>query len=394
MPFYKYKGKNLENQTVQGTLEAASESACYATLRADNIFAYSVKNANTAASKAYTPTAPELAEFSRQMGTMQKSGIPVVKALEIYSDRLEKKKLLNVCEDLRAKVSQGNNLSDAMRQSIGQFPELMINMYAAGESNGRLDESCIKMAEYYESENRLGIKIKGALAYPSILAVVTVAVTLFIFIGILPDIFDIIEGNGVEINALSAFIFGLSNVLINNWVLCLLGVTTLFVLWLYISHRYAEQVESLKLSVPKIGKLLCIIYTAQFARTLSSLYSSGIPMVEAVETSAKTINNKYVQKGFRAVAQRIRTGQPLSVAIADTDGMDRKLISAIYIGEETGRLDEMLTSISKEYEFESNAAIDRMLTFLEPAMLIFMGVIIGTVLVAVMMPLMQLYGSF
>lgn len=393
MPQFQYKGTNQQNKAVRGSIEAYSESDCYQRLKKQGIFAHTVAVQDGQMFGNYRLKATELSVFCRQLGSMQASGIPIIRAIDILKERITKPTLLKVYQKLYQYVTEGNTLSEAMRSCGNAFPALLVNMFAAGEANGKLDESAIKMATYYESEHRINTKIRNAMVYPIILAVVTVAVVLLLFTLILPQMFDVIESSGASINGLTAVILAISQLLINQWYLVLLGAILLVMLIIFLVKKNQHEVDRIKLHLPKIGYLLTIIYTARFARTLSSLYGSGVSMIDAVEMSAKTIGNRYMQAQFVQVVQKIRSGQALSAAIEDTDGMDKKLISAIYVGEETGRLDQMLASVSTEYEFESSSAIERMLTFLEPAMLIIMALIIGTVLIGVMLPLMQMYSS-
>lgn len=394
MPNYKYKGKDLSNKPVQGKIFASSEVDCYAKLRQQDIFALSVREIGVKKVDLYRLKTMELADFCRQIGTMQSAGIPIVKAVDILRARTTKKQVLGVYNQLHNLISQGNTITAAMEGCNGSFPELLINMFKAGEANGRLDDVSIKMAGYYENEHKIGVKIRNATAYPSVLAGITIVITVALFTLVLPQMFALIEDSGAELSLLTIVIFGISKFMLTYWPVCIICVVVLLGLLMYYVHMRRVAVDRAKINLPKIGRLLIIIYTSRFARTMSSLYSSGISMLDAVEMSAKTIGNKYIEKEFVGVAHKIRSGQPLSRSVDGADGVDSKLISSIYIGEETGRLDQMLSAISEEYDYEASAAIDRIIAYLEPIMIIIMGLIIGTVIVAIMLPMMQMYSAF
>ncbi|MFI3324799.1 MAG: type II secretion system F family protein [Clostridia bacterium] len=393
MPQYKYKGKNSKGKVVNGTLISNSEVECYEKVKAEGVFIYDIKETTGISRRTYKLKDMELADFSRQISTMQRSGIPVLRGIEIIRERVEKKQLIKVYDTLYQFVASGNSLSEGMVNANGSFPEIMINMYKAGEANGTLEDSAMKMATYYEGQRKINLKIKNAMAYPSILAVLTFVICIVIFTFVMPQFFDIITAAGNELNVVTAAIFGFSNFMVQKWYVCVVVLAIVVAVGYLALKAYPVQIDLLKLKIPKIQSLLIVIYTSRFARTLSSLYSSGVSMLDAVDLSSRTIGNLYLQGEFVAVSQKIRNGQSLSEAIDGTFGVDKKLISAIYVGEETGQLDSMLTSISEEYEFESNMAIERILTYVEPVMLIIMGVIIGTVVVSIFVPLMQMYSS-
>ncbi len=394
MPDFKYKGINNKNKRVKGKMQANTRKELYASLKEENIFVYEVMEVMDKKVKSLYKLKPkELTDFSRQIGTMQAAGIPVIKAIAIMSERDSNPKIKEVYAHILSVINRGNTLSEGMESCNGSFPTLMINMFKAGEISGRLDESAMKMAKYYEGENKIHGKIRNAMAYPSILAIVTVAVVLILFTFVLPVFLEMYEENGADLNILTSILLNFSTFLTNNWLFVTLFLVAILAVTQTVLKLYpvAFQVDKLRLKIPKIGPLVSIIYTARFARTLSSLYSSGITMVEAVEISSKVIGNRYLESQFNAVISKIRSGQSLSQAMEEMDGIEMKLNASIYIGEESGRLDTMLASIAEEYEYEADVAIDRMLTYIEPLMIVVMGLIIGPVLVAVMLPMYGMY---
>lgn len=268
---------------------------------------------------------------------------------------------------------------------------LIINMYQAGESSGQMAETAIKMADYYEKEHRLHTKIRNAMVYPIILAVVTIAVVILIFTLILPQFFSLFEG--VTLPAITQVMINISGFMVDYWLWVVMAIVGLFFLGRALLGTPPVRLawDKFKLSVPKIGKLVAIVYTARFARTLSSLYSSGLSMIGAMEIGARIVGNAYITSQFPKAIDMVRTGGTLASGLDTIRGFDNKLISTVFIGEETGNLDGLLESVADSYDYESEMAIQRIVAFIEPIMIIIMAVIIGSVMLSVMMPIMSLY---
>lgn len=392
MPSYKYVGTDQQGKVVKGVAHSGSTNLLYKQLRSEGIY---VRRATALPEKKvelYRLKPKELADFCRQLGVMQRTGIPVIKALGLMLEQNPKHRLRAVYRKIFTMISQGNPLSYAMEQCGGSFPTLMINMFRAGEASGKLDETAMKLAAYYTSEHKLNTKIRNAMAYPILLAILTLLITLVMFTLILPNFFDLFTTNGIELNILTRTVIAISELIVNQWSLLLCGAIFIIIMIRFAVALPATrlQLDRTKLDIPKIGNLVRIVYTARFARTLSSLYSSGISMIEAVEIGVRTIGNSYIENQFVAVLDKIRSGQSLSTAIKGVDGFEKKLTTTIFIGEESGRLDDMLLTMSDEYEFESDMAVERMLTYIEPIMIVVMALIVGVIMVAVMVPVMNM----
>ena len=394
MPKYKYDGINAENKKVKGIREFRDANDAYTQLKIDGIYAFSIKQLKQKVKKNYKMHAMELSDFSRQIGSMQQSGISIVKAISILRERTQEPKIFEIYDKIYTVINQGNSLSSAMESITGTFPTLMINMYKSGEYTGKLDEVAIKMAIFYEKDHKLNLKVKNAMAYPCILAALTLLVTLGMFTIILPNFFDMYAD--MELPLITKILMGISGFIIEKWYLLLILTILLVLTIMYLNSQ--EQVKAMadkyKLKVKIFGKLFSIIYTARFATTLSSLYSSGISMIDSVEISATTIGNKFIENQFATVVSKIKEGNSLSFAITEVAGFDKKLMSYIYVGEESGKLDDMLESISQTFEYEADSAIEKLITYIEPIMIITMAIIIGSVMIGVMVPLFDSYGTF
>ena len=333
----------------------------------------------------------ELSDFSRQVASMMASGITVIRAIKIMAERDIKPPLKKVYDTLYREIQRGNTLSFAMEATEGSFPELLINMYKAGEASGQMEGTARKMADHYEKEHKLNGKIKSAMTYPAILFVVTIMVVILIFTVILPQFFTLFKG--IELPMITQIMINISTSLTNYWLFYIIGTLIMIVLMKFLLAVPSVKLglDKFKLKIPQIGKLLKIIYTARFARTLSSLYSSGLAMINALNISGSIIGNTYLQSQFPDAIAQVRNGEPLSASIATIKGFDPKLVSTIYIGEESGNLDEMLETVADSFDYEAEMATTRMVTFIEPVMIIIMAVIVGGIMLSVMLPIMTLY---
>lgn len=391
---YKYTATTAAGKKTKGVMEASGESDLYEKLRQQELYMISCSEGKVRSNKMRIKAKP-LAEFSRQIGTLLAAGVSLVRALAIVAgDELTKPKYRDVYGKVLASVRQGMTLSTAMEEQGEAFPELLINMYRSAETSGDLDKVAMRMADHYDKESRMKTKIKNAMTYPIILLVLIVAVVLILFTFVIPQ-FSELFGQMEELPALTRFVMGISDVVIKRWYLIIIGV----VLFVLLIRAIAEipavrfQLDRLKIRLPIFGKLLKVIYTARFARTLSSLYSAGLPIVVALPIASATIGNAYIEAQFEEAIAGVRRGDNLSSSLMTIDGFIQKLASAIMVGEETGSLDTMLDSIADELDYESQMAISRMLTFLEPAMIIIMAIIVGVIIISVIMPLYGSYGA-
>lgn len=390
MPVYKYTAKNLQSQLIKGTMEAASAETVRRTLRQNNEFAMKIQEVQEH-HKAYQLKPMELSDFSRQIASMLGSGITMIRAIKIMEERDVKPAIKKVYGLLYQEIQRGNTLSYAMEATDGSFPELLINMYKSGEASGQMEGTARKMADHYEKEHKLRGKIKSAMTYPVILFFITVAVVVLIFTLILPQFFTLFEG--IELPAITRLMIAISNSMTSYWYIYLIGLLIIIALggFLVTVPSVKRGLDHFKLKIPKIGKLMKIIYTARFARTLSSLYSSGLAMINALTIGGATIGNSYLQGQFPAVIEQVRNGEPLSASIKLIDGFDAKLVATIYIGEESGNLDSMLESVADSFDYEAEMATTRLVTFIEPIMIIIMASIVGGIMLSVMLPIMTLY---
>ncbi|MDF2567748.1 MAG: type secretion pathway protein XcpS [Oscillospiraceae bacterium] len=390
MPHYKYTAKNVSGKTFKGSLIAQDESHLMTVLREKQLFLVQSKEIKKEDSrKKLKPM--EVSDFSRQIGSMLSSGVSLTRAMNIIMNRDHSKKLKGIYADIYRSLQNGLVLSEALKELGGVFPELFINMIEAGELSGKMDDAAIKMAEYYQKEHQLNSKISGAMTYPAVLSCVIVVVVLVIFVVVLPNFFAAFKGMTLPVP--TRVMLAISNGMIHYWYLILGGVLLIATMVGTLMQResFRNKLDKLKLNIPKIGKLLKIIYTARFARTMSSLYASGIPIISILQISRITIGNRFISMQFDEVILLVKNGTSLSQAIKTVKGFDIKLSSRILIVEETGRLESMLSSVAESFDYEAESSSKRLVTLLEPMMILFMAVIVLFIMLSVLMPILKIY---
>ena len=388
---FRYTAKDIDGRTVRGTMEAADYDALYAQLLEQGLYPQRVTGRG-ADRRPRTLRPQELSDLCRQLSTLLASGVSLVRALTIISqDEGISAGLRRVYESVLSEVRKGSSLSDAL-EAQQVFPALMLGMIRAGEGSGRLDRVAERLAVHYEKAHQMNQQVKSALMYPMILAVLSVAVVIVTFV--LPqfsDLFSTMDSLPAVTLALMAF----SDFMVTKWYLLLLGLAALAA-----ALRALRRVPSVrlaldrgKLTMPVFGPLHRIICTARFARTISSLYASGLPIITALQTARDTIGNAYIVSQFDAVLAQVRSGVSLSAALESVDGFQRKLCSSIAVGEETGQLDSMLDSIADSMEYDAQQASRRMMTILEPMLIVLIAFVVGFIIIAVMSPIIGSYSA-
>ena len=387
---FRYTAKDIDGRTVRGTMEAADYDALYAQLLEQGLYPQRVTGRG-ADRRPRTLRPQELSDLCRQLSTLLASGVSLVRALTIISqDEGISAGLRRVYESVLSEVRKGSSLSDAL-EAQQVFPALMLGMIRAGEGSGRLDRVAERLAVHYEKAHQMNQQVKSALMYPMILAVLSVAVIVTFVLPQFSDLFSTMDSLPAVTLALMAF----SDFMVTKWYLLLLGLAALAA-----ALRALRRVPSVrlaldrgKLTMPVFGKLHRIICTARFARTISSLYASGLPIITALQTARDTIGNAYIVSQFDAVLAQVRSGVSLSAALESVDGFQRKLCSSIAVGEETGQLDSMLDSIADSMEYDAQQASRRMMTILEPMLIVLMAFVVGFIIIAVMSPIIGSYSA-
>lgn len=334
----------------------------------------------------------DISLFCKQMSVMLESGIPLNNAVDILEQQATSKNLKSSLKVVSKSLKEGSQLSKAMLDQEGMFPDLLIRMVQAGEKTGKLDEVLEKMSEHYTKELKTSRQIQGAMIYPAVLAFLAVAAVLALLYVVIPSFSGIFEQSGMAMPLPTRIVLAASNFVRSSWYI-LFGVTGILV-FLFLRYRSTEagryQLDRLKLNLPVIKGPMQKIVTARFASTLAILTSAGIPLVEAIESAAATTNNAVVIEKMKIANEGLQKGERLTGMITATGLFPPMMLSMVKIGEESGSLESMLVKTSDYYEEELETAIKQLLSLLEPAMIIVMGVIIGGIVASVMLPMFEL----
>lgn len=391
MEVFDYVAITPDNREEKGKIEAENRDDAYKQLYARGLYVSTLKSNNRDIEIEYRFKIAELSDFCRQIGNMLNAGIPLIKVLNIMQNRDVSQKIKNVYLKLYKNIQKGESFSAALQESEKSFDKILINMVKAGEASGGLGLTMIKLADYYDRKDRLNKKVKSAMMYPMVLVALVIVVVIAMFTLILPNFLATFEG--MELPVITKILMAISSAMLNHAPL-LIGITLIAIplLVMFFSLTPVKiQVDNIILHLPKIGKLQSTIYTARFARTLSSLYTSGLGMVKSLQISIETVGSYYISSQFDEVIRRVRSGESLSVALRTVDGFDSKLIDCILIGEESGALDAMLVSMADTFDYDAEVATQSMVTVIEPVMIIIIAGMVGIIALGVMMPLMGIY---
>lgn len=393
VPNYKYRATAMSGKMVRGTLAASDPEALLNELKKKDLFLldYTQTSKTSFGSKL---KAKELTDFCRQLGSLLDAGVSVIQSFNIISNRASISKFARKCfSDITTDLKHGKALSDAMADQGKVFPELLISMVRAGEASGKIGDTFINMGEHFQKQQRIKSQVKGALAYPLVLVILLVLVIIVMFTFILPMFGDMFTD--MELPLMTRILMGMSDFLTHYWYVAIGVVAAIVVVFVMLMRTPASRlvIDRMIVHLPKIGNLVRIVYTASFSRTLASLYTSGLSILNALQISRDTVNNSYLRSQFDDCIKSIRVGNALSESIMAMDGFDSKLGDTIKVGEETGKLDAMLLSTADDYEYESSAAIKSMMSIIEPLMIVILGVVVAGVMVSVLVPMYSMYGN-
>lgn len=393
MKSYTYVAKSQAGKEVKGTINAEDEKDFMAQLRQKGyeVVRYEEKDVGKKNTIKKFKT-KDLAYCCRQLAAMLTSGLTLVKALDILSKEQPTEQAREVWQSIYENVQKGESFSSSLEMYRGVFPEFLISMVGAGESSGSLDVIMQRMSDHYAKENKMNNTIKGAMTYPIILGVLCIIIIVAMFTFIMPTFAGLYE-DPADMPAFTKAMMAFSDSLVHFWYIYIIVIGGIIFGATYVMKIPATRIKWDKLIIkgPGWGPLVVKIYTARFARTLSSLYSSGIPMVECLKRSSAILGNRYINELFENVIDEVKQGETLSASIQRTEIFDSMFCSIIFVGEEAGALDTILAKTAEYYDEEADSAVGRLVAMLEPVMIIVMGVAVCMLLLAVFP---ALYGSF
>ena len=393
MKSFSYVAKSKAGKQVKGTINAEDERdfKAQAVAKGLEILKYEEKDISEKKTLRKFST-KDLAFNCRQLAAMLTSGLTLVKALDILSKEQPNEQAKQIWQSVYENVQKGESFSSSLEMYNGVFPEFLISMVAAGETSGSLDVIMQRMSDHYAKENKMNNTIKGAMTYPIILGILCVGVIVAMFTFIMPQ-FAAMYDDPEKIPPFTQMMLKFSYSLVHYWFVYIIVIGGIIFGAAYMLKIPSTRSKWDKFIIkgPVFGPLVVKIYTARFSRTLSSLYSSGIPMVECLQRSSDILGNRYISEKFVDVVDEVKQGESLSSSIQRTEIFDSMFCSIIYVGEESGALDTILTKTSDYYDEEADSAVGRLVSLLEPVMIIIMGIAVCMLLLAVFP---ALYGAF
>jgi type IV pilus assembly protein PilC len=398
MPTFTYSARTVTGELKSGEIALKDKDEVIGFLRRQRLVPLKV---NQKQSSLQLPglgsgvSTRDIVIFTRQFATMINAGLPLVQSLDILARQSENKALRKVIEEVLYDVESGQTLADAMREHEKVFPELYVNMVAAGEAGGILDTILLRLAVFLEKADALKRKIKGAMIYPSVIMTVAAGAVAVLLIFVIPTFQTMFASAGIALPGPTQFVIFLSETLQKNWYLFVIGIV-MFVIGiqrLYKTPGGQLMLDRLLLTVPILGPMQRKAAIARFTRTLGTLVSSGVSILDGLEITAKTSGNRVLHDAIMESRASIAGGETISEPLKKSGVFPPMVVSMINVGEQTGGLDEMLTKIADFYDEEVDAAVEALLAAMEPVMIVFLGVIVGGMIVAMYLPIFDMMNA-
>lgn len=400
MPVFRYTGKTRAGTTQSGEIEASDRSSASIMLRQRQILVTSIRPKPKELSFKIPGLGGKITEqqiviFTRQFATMLEAGLPLVQCLDILARQTEHKEFARVIHQVRQDVESGDSFADALRKHPKVFSDFYVNMVEAGEAGGILDSILSRLATYLEKAAALRSEVKGALVYPAVIIGVAALVVIFLLLYVIPVFAEMFTSFGGTLPAPTRFVMTLSD-LVRDYILYTIPV--FFVSgWLFKRFYRTEKgrltVDTIVLKLPVFGPLIQKVAVAKFTRTLGTLVSSGVPIIDGLEITARTAGNKVVENAVVAIITSIKEGQTIAEPLGRQAIFPPMVVQMIEVGENAGALDTMLNKIADFYDREVEVAVAALTKLLEPMLMVFLGIVIGGMVVAMYLPIFKLAGA-
>ncbi|HXY31108.1 MAG TPA: type II secretion system F family protein [Gemmatimonadaceae bacterium] len=394
MPTFAYTARTLSGELKSATMDAASRDDVVAQLRRQKLIVVKVDEEQRKKRLGRIKT-KDIVIFTRQFSTMINSGLPLVQALDILSRQSENKALQEVTRQVVYDVESGHTVADALRRHPRAFSELYVNMVAAGEAGGILDTILMRLATFLEKNDALVGKVKSAMIYPAVIMSVAVIAIVVLLIFVIPVFENMFASVNLSLPLPTRIVIGLSQFLKAYWWAIALGAWGLVMMIrrYYRTPNGQLAIDSFLLKVPVLGDLLRKSAVSRFTRTLGTLISSGVSILDGLEITAKTAGNRVIHDAIMESRASIAGGDTISAPLQKSNVFPPMVISMIAVGEQTGGLDEMLTKIADFYDTEVDTAVSGLLSLMEPVMIVFLGVIVGGMVVAMYLPIFDMINA-
>jgi type IV pilus assembly protein PilC len=395
MPNYVWKGRNRTGIVQEGVLAADTKEVALATLRRQNIVVTGIRERGKEISltkMGRKVPSKILAVFTRQFSVMIDAGLPLVQCLEILANQQEHKNFAKILLQVRQDVEAGSTLADAMRRHPKAFDDLYVNMVAAGEAGGILDTILQRLSTYIEKAVKLRAQVRAALIYPIAVICIAAIVVAVILLKVIPTFAALFTSLGAELPFATRVVIWSSNQLARYFpfIVILIVAAVFFFRRYYKTYRGRRVVDGAMLKAPIIGMILRKIAVARFCRTLATLTSSGVPILESLDITARTAGNAIVEDAIIETRKSVENGKTLVEPLKDSEVFPNMVVQMIGVGEQTGALDAMLNKIAEFYEDEVDIAVAGLVKLLEPVMIFILGVVIGGIVIAMYLPMFTL----
>ena len=394
MATYTWEGKDKQGQRIKGQMEAASDTLVKTQLRKQGINPIAVRKKSTLFAKRKKPiTSQDIAIFSRQMATMMTAGVPLVQSLEIISKGHENPSMSELISNIKGDIEGGNTFAESLGKHPKYFDDLFVNLVDAGEKSGALETLLDKIATYKEKTEAIKKKVKKALTYPAAVIVVAVVVTGILLYFVVPQFEELFVGFGADLPAFTKFIVKLSGFVQTKWWM-VIGVVVALVVFhkqaMIRSAKYRRMKDRVLLRLPIIGDILNKSAVARFARTLSTMFAAGVPLVDALDSVAGASGNIVYEEAVLQMKNQVATGQQLQLTMAQAGVFPSMAVQMVAIGEESGSLDSMCAKVADFYEEEVDNLVDNLSSLLEPMIMSVLGVLVGGLVVGMYLPIFKL----
>ena len=398
MPMYEYTARNqTTGQIMKGTQEASNREEVAKYLRKNKMAVVTMREQPKEIKLKFGGgiKTRDIVIFTRQFATMINAGLPLVQSLDILAQQTENKKLAEIVRAVVYDVESGNTLADAFRKHPKAFTELYVNMVAAGEAGGILDTILLRLATFLEKNDALVRKVKSAMIYPGVIFSVAAIAVAVLLIFVIPTFQNMFASVQLELPMPTKIVIGASQFLINFWwaILAVAGLAVFSIRQYYATDQGKKKIDQMLLNAPVLGDLLRKSAVSRFTRTLGTLISSGVSILDGLEITAKTAGNRVIHDAVMDSRQSIAGGETIAAPLERSKVFPPMVISMIAVGEQTGGLDEMLTKIADFYDDEVDVAVGALLSLMEPIMIVVLGVIVGGMVVAMYLPIFDMVNA-
>lgn len=393
---YTYTGTNAQGKSVNGEIEGDNINLAKANLRKQGITPIKVQKQ----SKPFFSFSPakkikpaDISHFTRQLATMVAAGVPLVQSFDIVAKGTDSPAFKTLILDIKTEIEAGRSFSEALKKFPLYFDDLFCNLIHAGETSGSLDQMLDRIATYKEKSEALKAKLKKAILYPTAVLIIAMGVSIILLIFVVPQFEQLFKSFGAQLPAFTLMIIQLSNFLQEKWPFLLagaIGIGFLFKHFKKTSKSFREFLDRLVLKIPVVGNIIHKAAIARYARTLSTTFAAGVPLTEALDAVAGAAGNVVYSNAILNIRSEVTTGSQIQAAMRNTQVFPNMVVQMVAIGEESGSLDAMLTKVANIYEAEVDVAVDGLSSLLEPVIMVILGVIVGSLVIAMYLPIFKM----